>query len=232
MEYLNVDDDLYPTTFFHRVSTWVVIGVAVLLLLVVGARIHAIYTTKKIDGQIQRAQYDSAWANLRSVHLIGDCRRFSLTSDLLMRDEREDSLLLRVADSFRACNPEPDRLYQLVARGNMRLARRGTALDSASLRGLYSAAWKAAMSCVHADSANRDCAIDGYLALGGMKNPAGQLEWAAAALSAFPKDTLFLAFQAQATIADSLRRAAGAADTAAGAADSAATTGSTRNDGK
>lgn len=214
MEYINVDDDLYPTTFFHRVSTWVVIGVAILLLGVVGARVHAIYSTKAIDGMIRRGQYDSAWAKLGTVHLIGDCRRFALTSDLLMRDERPDSLLLRVSDSFRTCNPEPDRLYQLVARGNTRLAIRGAALDSASRRALYAAAWKAAMSCVHSDSLNRECAIDGYLALGGMRNPAGQLEWASAALSVFPKDSLFLAFQAQARVADSARVAAGTPDTA------------------
>lgn len=215
MEYQNVDDDLYPTTFFHRVSTWVVIGVAVLLLGVVGARVHAIYSTKAIGSMIERGQYDSAWTKLGSVRLIGECRRLALTSDLLMRDERPDSQLLRVSDSFRTCNPEPDRLYQLVARGNVRLATRGTALDPASRRALYVAAWKAATSCVQSDSLNRECAIDGYLALGGMNNPVGQIEWASAALSVFPKDSLLLAFHGQAKVADSLRRAAGAADTAA-----------------
>lgn len=215
MEYQNIDDDLYPTTFFHRVSTWVIIAVSLGLLGFIGMRVRAIYSVKKIDALIERQQYDSAWTVLRSVKLIGDCRRYALMSDLLMRDEREDSLLLKIADSCKQCNPKPDVLYGLVARGNLRLATRGATLDAAVRYKLFQNSYNAALKCVHADSLNRDCGVDGFLAQGGMNSPAGQLEWATGALVVFPGDSLFLALKAQALVADSLRRASSVADSAA-----------------
>lgn len=215
MEYQNIDDDLYPTTFFHRVSTWVIIAVSLGLLGFVGMRARAIYSVRKIDSLIERRQYDSAWTILRSAKFIGDCRRYALMSDLLMRDERDDSLLLKIADSCKRCNPKPATVYGLVARGNLRLANRGTTLDSAVRYKLFQNAYNAALKCVHADSLDRDCGLDGFLAQGGMNSPAGQLEWVAGALTVFPEDSLFLALKAQAVAADSVRRASSA--TVAGA---------------
>ena len=215
MDYINVDDDIYPKTIFHRISTWVIIGVVFLLLGFVAMRANALLSEKKIGALIDRQQYDSAWTSIRSVQGLGDCRRYGLTANLLMRDEREDSLLLKMADSFRTCNPDPGELYGLVARGNLRLATRGTGLDSAVRYKLYQNSYNAALKCVHSDSLDRDCGIDGFLAQGGMNSPAGQLEWAIGALVIFPNDSAFLAMKAQAAVADSLRRAAAAApDTA------------------
>lgn len=213
MEYENVDDDLYPTPFFHRVSTWVVIVVIVAIVGFLGMRANALRTEKRIGALIERHQYDSAWSSIRSAHGLGDCRRYSLTANLLMLDEREDSLLVKMSDSLRTCSPDPDRLYELVARGDLRLATRAKGLDSTAQRKLYSRAYDAAMKCVHSDSLNRRCGADGFAALGGMKNPAGQLEWVNGALVVFPKDSAFLAMKAQALVADSLRKARATAET-------------------
>ncbi len=207
-EYTEVDEDLFPTPIFHRASTWAFIFAGVVALALVGWWAKVQYSTKKIEGLIASRQYDAAWASLRSTRGISDCGRHALVADLAMLDERSDSLLLRTADSFRTCNPDRQILFGLTARGNLRIAAHAKGLDSATSWKLNSNAYQAALECVKADSNSVNCGIDGYLALGGMKNPGGQLSWIQNAIAKWPKDSTIQALHKDAVRADSLIKAA------------------------
>ncbi len=206
-EYTEVDEDLFPTPILHRASTWAFIFAGVVALALVGWWAKVQYSTKQIEGLIASRQYDAAWSAIGSTRGISDCGRQALVTDLAMLDERTDSLLLRTADSFRTCNPDRHILFGLTARGNLRIAAHAKGLDSAAAWKLHSNAYQAALECVKADSNSVNCAIDGYLALGGMKNPGGQFSWIQNALAKWPKDSAIQALHKDAVRADSLVKA-------------------------
>lgn len=207
-EYTEVDEELFPTPILHRASTWAFIFAGIVALALVGWWAKVQYSTKQIQGLIAGRQYDAAWDAVKSTRGISDCGRYALVADLAMLDERVDSLLLKTADSFRTCNPDRHILFGLTARGNLRIAAHAKGLDSATSWKLNSNAYQAALECVKADSNSVNCGIDGYLALGGMKNPGGQLSWIQNAIAKWPKDSAIQALHKEAVHADSLIKAA------------------------
>lgn len=220
-EYNEVDDDLFPKPIFKRASTWAFIFAGVVALVLVGMWAKVNHSTKQIKGLIASRQYDPAWEAIRTTGGLSDCGRYALIADLAMVDERADSILLKTVDSFRTCNPPRHILFGLTARGNLRIAAHAKGLDSIASWKLNSNAYQAALECVKADSNSINCGIDGFLALGGMHNPGGQLSWIQSASARWPKDSAIQAMYNDAVRADSLAKFAkikAAADSVAPAA--------------
>ena len=206
---LSTENEDVPPPFLQRRSTWIVAAAGCVAIALCGwwLRSNHIATTVKELGA--RHQYDSAWSALRSSQSgMGDCERFGLTGNLAMLDERTDTLLLRMADSIKACSVPPDSLLEYVSLGNLRIANHSHGLDSSAMWRLQANVFRSASECVKADSSNKPCRDYGFAALSGMKDSYGQLAWIQSALVRWPTDSHFLAMQAEAAKANALAKLA------------------------
>lgn len=219
---LSIEDEDTPPSFFKRRSTWMFAFVGLVAVGLAGWWFKVDAAKKTTSDLVAAGKYDAAWAMLNANRTwFGDCDRYGIMASLAQADERNDTLVLKMADSVRACKVPPDSILQLVALGNLRISDHLATLDSSARWSMQTNAFTAASECVKSDSGNKACRAFGFRALVGMKDSYAQVNWMISALARWPKDSAFLVMAEEAKRANDAVKLAAAQPAAPIASDAA-----------